>query len=50
MAATTIVKVPDSPSLDITDAITMEAWVRLDSVDNRYETIFSKVNTQPPPF
>ena len=40
------VSVPDSPSLDITEAITMEAWVRFDSVDNRYETIFGKINTQ----
>ena len=44
-----IVSVPDSASLDFADAITMEAWVKFDSVDNRYETIVSKVNTQTAP-
>ncbi len=36
------VSVPDSPSLDLATAITTEAWVNFDSVDNRYETILSK--------
>ena len=44
-----IVSVPDSASLDFSDAITMEAWVKFDSADNRYETIVSKVNTQTAP-
>ena len=37
------VAVPDSPSLDLTTAMTMETWVRFDSVDDRYETIVTKV-------
>ncbi len=36
------VSVPDSPSLDLATALTTEAWVNFDSVDNRYETILSK--------
>ena len=42
------VEVPDSPSLDMMTAITMEAWVQFDSVDDRYDTILAKVNASDP--
>ena len=38
------VRVPDSPSLDFTTAITMETWVKFNSIDTRYETLVNKMN------
>ena len=36
------VVVPDHPSLDFTNSLTMVAWVRMDAIDNRYETFIWK--------
>jgi VCBS repeat-containing protein len=42
------VEVPDSASLDLTTELTIEAWVKLDVIDNSYEMIAYKPNLSSP--
>jgi hypothetical protein len=39
------VEMPDSPSLDITGAVTIEAWVRFETIQTDWRVIAGKVNT-----
>ncbi len=39
------VEMPDSPSLDITGAVTIEAWVRFETIQSDWRVVAGKVNT-----
>ncbi|MCK4454097.1 lamin tail domain-containing protein [Candidatus Parcubacteria bacterium] len=41
------VEVADSVTLDITDQITMEAWIKVEDLPDTYSTVVSKGNTHP---
>jgi uncharacterized protein (DUF362 family) len=38
-------EMPDSPSLDITGAVTIEAWVRFETIQSDWRVVAGKVNT-----
>ncbi len=41
------VTIADDANLDMVSELTVEAWVRLDSVDNEYDTILTKGSPVP---